>query len=219
LINDFEAYSEFLPGCLESSRLPSPEGDFVRGRLAFSLLNKMYLFESRNQILENQVSITQSKGPFTNFNALWTLEVIDKNLTKVEFQAKFTLPFALNIITTQSLVNKVGHKIYSCFFRSIIKMKIYVSTQHDAQISFLELDVSESITASEVLNLSAVKKLYQGQVGFLKVGVNGEELDGKYKALPMNYRMSHGERLEIYKPLFQDPKERRKKKAQLVKKS
>ncbi|MDA8543683.1 RnfH family protein [Gammaproteobacteria bacterium] len=98
-------------------------------------------------------------------------------------------------------------------------MKIYVSTQHDAQISFLELDVSESITASEVLNLSAVKKLYQGQVGFLKVGVNGEELDGKYKALPMNYRMSHGERLEIYKPLFQDPKERRKKKAQLVKKS
>ena len=98
-------------------------------------------------------------------------------------------------------------------------MKIYVSTQHDAQISFLELDVSESITASEVLNLSAVKKLYQGQVGFLKVGVNGEELDGKYKALPMNYRMSHGERLEIYKPLCQDPKERRKKKAQLVKKS
>ena len=98
-------------------------------------------------------------------------------------------------------------------------MKIYVSTQHDAQISFLELDVSESITANEVLNLSAVKKLYQGQVGFLKVGVNGEELDGKYKALPMNYRMSHGERLEIYKPLFQDPKERRKKKAQLVKKS
>ena len=98
-------------------------------------------------------------------------------------------------------------------------MKIYVSTQHDAQISFLELDVSESITASEVLNLSAVKKLYQGQIGFLKVGVNGEELDGKYKALPMNYRMSHGERLEIYKPLFQDPKERRKKKAKLVKKS
>lgn len=98
-------------------------------------------------------------------------------------------------------------------------MKIYVSTQHDAQISFLELDVSESITASEVLNLSAVKKLYQGQVGFLKVGVNGEELDGKYKALPMNYRMSHGERLEIYKPLFQDPKERRKKKAQLIKNS
>ena len=121
LINDFEAYSEFLPGCLESSRLPSPEADFIRGRLAFSLLNKMYLFESRNQILENQVSITQSKGPFTNFNALWTLEVIDKNLTKVEFQAKFTLPFALNLITTQSLVNKVGHKFIAAFSDQLLK--------------------------------------------------------------------------------------------------
>lgn len=81
----------------------------------------MYLFESKNQILENKVSITQSKGPFTNFSALWTLEVIDKNLTKVAFQAKFTLPFALNIITTQSLVNKVGHKFIAAFSDQLLK--------------------------------------------------------------------------------------------------
>ena len=48
--------------------------------------------------------------------------------------------------------------------------------------SFLELDVSESITAKEVLELPEVKKLYQTEINFLKVGVNGEELDGKYKA-------------------------------------
>jgi putative ubiquitin-RnfH superfamily antitoxin RatB of RatAB toxin-antitoxin module len=53
----------------------------------------------------------------------------------------------------------------------------------------------------------------------LRVGINGEELDGKYKAKPLNYRMSHGERLEIYKPLFQDPKERRKNKAKIAKNS
>jgi putative ubiquitin-RnfH superfamily antitoxin RatB of RatAB toxin-antitoxin module len=38
-------------------------------------------------------------------------------------------------------------------------------------------------------------------------------LDGKYKALPQNYRMSDGERLEVYRSLNQDPKERRKAKA------
>ena len=47
----------------------------------------------------------------------------------------------------------------------------------------------------------------------LKIGVNSVALDGKYKALPQNYRMSDGERLEVYKPLSQDPKERRKAKA------
>jgi putative ubiquitin-RnfH superfamily antitoxin RatB of RatAB toxin-antitoxin module len=47
------------------------------------------------------------------------------------------------------------------------------------------------------------------------IGVNSIELDGKYKALPQNYRMSDGERLEIYRSLYQDPKERRKAKAKL----
>ena len=97
-------------------------------------------------------------------------------------------------------------------------MKIYVSIQQEVNPSFLELDVSESITAKEVLELPEVKKLYQQEINFLKVGINGEELDGKYKARPINYRMSSGERLEIYKPLFQDPKERRKNKAKLEKK-
>jgi putative ubiquitin-RnfH superfamily antitoxin RatB of RatAB toxin-antitoxin module len=47
----------------------------------------------------------------------------------------------------------------------------------------------------------------------LRIGVNSVALDGKYKALPKNYRMSEGERLEVYRPLHQDPKERRKVKA------
>ena len=97
-------------------------------------------------------------------------------------------------------------------------MKIYVSIQREVNPSFLELDVSESITAKEVLELPEVKKLYRQEINLLKVGINGEELDGKYKARPINYRMSYGERLEIYKPLFQDPKERRKNKAKLEKK-
>ena len=97
-------------------------------------------------------------------------------------------------------------------------MKIYVSIQNGVASSFLELDVSESITAKEVLELSEVKKIHKQDIALLRVGINGEELDGKYKARPINYRMSSGERLEIYKPLFQDPKERRKNKAKLEKK-
>ena len=98
-------------------------------------------------------------------------------------------------------------------------MKIYVSIQRGVNSSFVELDVSESITAKEVLELPEVKKLNRQEINLLKVGINGEEFDGKYKAKPLNYRMSHGERLEVYKPLFQDPKERRKNKAKIAKNS
>ena len=38
-------------------------------------------------------------------------------------------------------------------------MKIYVSIQGDISSYFLELDVSESITAKEVLELSEVKNI------------------------------------------------------------
>jgi putative ubiquitin-RnfH superfamily antitoxin RatB of RatAB toxin-antitoxin module len=98
-------------------------------------------------------------------------------------------------------------------------MKIYVSTQKKSNSIFIELDVSESITAQEVLALNQVQGLFDNNDKLLKIGVNGEELDGKYKALPVNYRMSEGERLEIYKPLHQDPKERRKNKAKQKKDS
>ena len=98
-------------------------------------------------------------------------------------------------------------------------MKIYISVQNDNDSRFLEIDVSESITAKEVLELSEVKSLYKQEIDLLRVGINGEELDGKYKARPINYRMSQGERLESYKPLFQDPKQRRKNKAKLAKKT
>jgi len=94
-------------------------------------------------------------------------------------------------------------------------MKIYFAFQDKQNLIFRELDVSESITAMEVLQLPEIKKLMDGAEKGYNIGVNSIELDGKYKALPQNYRMSDGERLEIYRSLCQDPKERRKAKAKL----
>ena len=92
-------------------------------------------------------------------------------------------------------------------------MKIYFALQLLQGIEFQELDVSESITAQEVLELPGIKELVDASMLELRIGVNSVALDGKYKALPKNYRMSEGERLEVYRPLHQDPKERRKAKA------
>ena len=92
-------------------------------------------------------------------------------------------------------------------------MKIYFALQSLQGIEFQELDVSESITAQEVLELPGIKELLDASMLELRIGVNSVALDGKYKALPRNYRMSEGERLEVYRPLHQDPKERRKAKA------
>ena len=115
LINNFELYKEFLPGCIESSRLPCDEDGFVKGRLVFSLMSKTYSFESINKTHGFNVNISQSQGPFTDFSAMWSLELIDSNTTKVNFLSEFQLPFFLKIFAKKSLIEKIGTKFMQAF--------------------------------------------------------------------------------------------------------
>tara|TARA_B100001057_G_scaffold71394_1_gene65613 strand:+ start:160 stop:594 length:435 start_codon:yes stop_codon:yes gene_type:complete len=115
LINNFELYKEFLPGCIESTRLSCDEDGLVKGRLVFSLMSKTYTFESINKTQGFDVNIAQSQGPFTDFSAMWSLELINSNTTKVNFLTKFRLPFFLKIFANQSLIEKIGTKFMQAF--------------------------------------------------------------------------------------------------------
>ena len=121
LINNFELYKEFLPGCLKSSRLPNSKEGYVIGRLEFSIFNKTYVFESENETKGHQISITQSKGPFLDFFALWTIKIVDDNYTKVKFKAKFTLPLVLRVLASQSMIDKIGSKLIHAFENQLLK--------------------------------------------------------------------------------------------------
>ena len=124
LINNFELYKEFLPGCIESSRLPCDEDGFVKGRLVFSLMSKTYSFESINKTHGFDVNISQSQGPFTDFSAMWSLELIDSNTTKVNFLSEFQLPFFLKIFAKKSLIEKIGTKFMQAFEEQLNAKKL-----------------------------------------------------------------------------------------------
>ncbi|MDA8884675.1 RnfH family protein [Gammaproteobacteria bacterium] len=91
-------------------------------------------------------------------------------------------------------------------------MKIFFTYQGDIEKIFFDLDVSESSTVAEFLDLPRVKSVLSKISHSITIGVNSEILDGVFKPLPKRYRLSEGQRVEIYKPLKQDPKERRRKK-------
>jgi len=124
LINNFELYRDFLPGCIESSRLPCDEDGLVKGRLVFSLMSKIYTFESINKTHGFNVNISQSQGPFTDFSAMWSLELIDSNTTKVNFLSEFQLPFFLKIFAKQSLIEKIGTKFMQAFEEQLNAKKL-----------------------------------------------------------------------------------------------
>ena len=121
LINNFEAYKTFLPGCLESKRLTSSSAKQVRGLLIFGLLNKTYEFESVNQTDGYVVQINQAKGPFTEFYAKWSLFLSEPGITEVQFSSCFKLPFFLGVFARQSTIDAMGDKFLSAFAEQLSK--------------------------------------------------------------------------------------------------
>ena len=91
-------------------------------------------------------------------------------------------------------------------------MKIFFTYQGEENKFFFSLDVSESSTVGEILELPKIKNVIDSIRHEKIIGVNGEVLDGIFKPKAERYRLSEGQRVEIYRPLKQDPKERRRNK-------
>ena len=121
LINDFEVYKNFLPGCLESKKLSVASEETVRGLLIFGLFDKTYEFESINKTNGHHVKIEQAKGPFSSFSASWTLHSSEKGITNVLFRASFKLPFFLKILVRQSVIDSMGERFLNAFAEQLRK--------------------------------------------------------------------------------------------------
>ena len=91
-------------------------------------------------------------------------------------------------------------------------MKVFFTYQGKDKKYFTEFDVSSSITAAELIKFKEINEIISNLDHDLVIAVNSELLDGNFKPLPEKYRLKEGERVEILRPLNQDPKERRLKK-------
>ena len=91
-------------------------------------------------------------------------------------------------------------------------MKVFFTYQGIDEKHFYEIDVSSSLTVAELIKYDEINKIISNLDHELVIAVNSELLDGNFKPLPNKYRLKEGERVELLRPLYQDPKERRLKK-------
>jgi len=91
-------------------------------------------------------------------------------------------------------------------------MKVFFAYQGVDKKYFYKFDVSSSITVAELIKFEEINEIISVLDHDLIIAVNGELLDGNFKPLPHKYRLKEGERVELLRPLHQDPKERRLKK-------
>ena len=91
-------------------------------------------------------------------------------------------------------------------------MKVFFTYQWIDEKYFYELDVSSSLTVAELIKYDEINEIISNLDHELVLTVNSERLDGSFRPLPHKYRLKEGERVELVRPLKQDPKERRLKK-------
>tara|TARA_B110000459_G_scaffold48988_1_gene54664 strand:- start:728 stop:1147 length:420 start_codon:yes stop_codon:yes gene_type:complete len=119
VVSNFDRYAEFIPGC-SGSRLIERRHPIEIGRLEFQVLGTDYFIESENTLTENSIIINQISGPFDHFKGIWIVEKKDDFSCNVNFHASFQLPFLLNAITPQSLIDSFSSKVLDSFISRLL---------------------------------------------------------------------------------------------------
>ena len=117
IISTYKNYKDFIPGCIDS-RVISEEEDMQVGQLKFDMFGKSYLIESKNKQSDFKLEIEQIRGPFESFKGCWNLVEKEKK-TEISFNAVFTLPFLINAVTPDSLINKLSETIIESFIAKL----------------------------------------------------------------------------------------------------
>ena len=121
-IATFENYSNYIPNC-SSAKLIEKNDSFEIGELQFNFFLKNYSIKSKNILTENSIKISQIDGPFESFEGVWTIKQKDKHLTEINFSSEFELPFLLDNLIPDQLINTFSETAMDAFIDRLTKKK------------------------------------------------------------------------------------------------
>ncbi|MBD2859288.1 type II toxin-antitoxin system RatA family toxin [Spongiibacter sp. KMU-158] len=111
LINDIEAYPEYMDGCVGAEiLLSSPE--VMEARLDLARAGVNLSFVTRNRLeAPKRVRLELLDGPFENLSGEWTLLALGDQACKVSLLLNFALQNALLASAGKQLFNSVANNL------------------------------------------------------------------------------------------------------------
>ena len=119
-IANFENYVNFIPGC-SKARLREKNEDYEIGELEFDFLLRQYSIKSKNIISDKDIKIEQIDGPFETFEGNWSVHTKGDQLCEVVFRAKFKLPFLIDNLVPDSVIEKFCEAALKSFLERVNK--------------------------------------------------------------------------------------------------
>ena len=115
LVDDIDAYAEFLPWCSDSRVIERNE-QAVEAQLtiSYSQLNKSFVTRNINTPYR-QIEMQLVEGPFKQLRGLWLFNPLGNDGCKVELQMEFEFSSKLLDMTVGPVFGKIANSLVDAF--------------------------------------------------------------------------------------------------------
>lgn len=120
LVDNIDAYQEFLPWCKESVVL-GREGDEVRGRLSLSKSGIEKSFTTCNRVQKNKmIEMRLVEGPFHHLEGFWRFEALGEQACKVSLDLEFEFSNKLLGLTFGPVFSQITSTLVDAFCKRAV---------------------------------------------------------------------------------------------------
>ncbi len=108
LVNDFSAYPEFLPGCIDAELLKHNE-DWLEARLDLSRAGFSQSFITHNTLsAPSKIAMTLVEGPFKKLVGEWQFQALSDSACKIIFWLEFEFSNKLIGLAAEKVFEQVA---------------------------------------------------------------------------------------------------------------
>ena len=117
LVNDFERYPEFLPGCRRSRLLERDEAHLI-GEMTLGRAGIEQSFTTRNDLIApERIEMSLVSGPFKRLRGRWLFLPMGENACKVSLELEFEFANRLLGMAFGKLFQQVAGQLVDSFTR------------------------------------------------------------------------------------------------------
>ncbi|TAL42486.1 MAG: type II toxin-antitoxin system RatA family toxin [Methylovulum sp.] len=115
LVNDIEAYPQFLPWC-SGSRIIKRADDFVEAELLISKGGFKKSFSTRNRIDRGgTITVSLLDGPFSYLEGVWNFMPLREDASKISLDLEFEMSGKLASLAFGAVFNQICNTMVSSF--------------------------------------------------------------------------------------------------------
>lgn len=115
LVNDVEAYPQFLPWC-GGSRILKREADFVEAELLIAKAGFHKTFSTRNYTDQGgRMTISLLNGPFSRLEGVWNFMPLREDASKISLDLEFEMSGMLANLAFGAVFNQICNTMVSSF--------------------------------------------------------------------------------------------------------